>query len=63
MQCLIPDAAHSVHLRDMIQDTGDQVTLTAIGTLALRGKGYASETTIVVVEPKTLATGVPDSTK
>ncbi|KAH0838659.1 hypothetical protein J3R83DRAFT_6984 [Lanmaoa asiatica] len=32
------DAAHSVHLRDMIRDMADQLILTARGTLALRGK-------------------------
>ena len=63
MQHLTPAVAHLVHLRDMIRDMADQIILTAIGTLAPRGNRHASETTIVVVGPKTLVTGDPDFTK
>lgn len=63
MQRLVPGVALSVRLRGMIRDMADQVILTAVGTLVPRGKGYVSETTIVVAGPKNLATGDPDLTK
>ena len=63
MEHLVSDVAHSVHPRDMIRDMVDQIILTAIGTLVLRGNRHASETIIVAVGPKTLVTGDPDLTK